>query len=156
MRRQILGVVGIAAAFGAGAAAAEPAATGANVFANHCAVCHGPDAAGIPGSFPPLHQQVVDFAKTAAGREYLVMVVTTGLVGELQVAGGTYHGVMPPQSTLSEAEVAAALNYLAGALGKIKPAPTPFSAKQVVEIRGRHPDKSAPNTRALRPAAGAS
>jgi mono/diheme cytochrome c family protein len=163
MRNQILAVFEIAALFGSIAAAptaapaafAQPTASGASVFANHCAVCHGPDAAGIPGSFPALHDQIVGFAKTAAGREYLVMVVTTGLVGELQVGGGTYHGVMPPQSTLSEAEVAAALNYLASGLGKIKPPPAPFSAKEVVDIRARHPDKSAPNTRALRPAAAA-
>jgi mono/diheme cytochrome c family protein len=155
MRRQILAVLGIAVTLVSVAALPEPTATGASVFANHCAVCHGPDAAGIPGSFPSLHEQLIGFAKTPAGREYLVMVVTTGLVGELQVGGNTYHGVMPPQSTLSEAEVAAALNYLASGLGKIKPASTPFSAKSVVEIRARHPDRSALNTRALRPAASA-
>jgi mono/diheme cytochrome c family protein len=155
MHRQILVVLGIAATLVSVVAVPEPAATGASVFANHCAVCHGPDAAGIPGSFPSLHEQLIGFAKTPAGREYLVMVVTTGLVGELQVGGNTYHGVMPPQSTLSEAEVAAALNYLASGLGKIKPASTPFSAKSVVEIRARHPDRSALNTRALRPAASA-
>jgi mono/diheme cytochrome c family protein len=161
MRRQIFGVLGIAAAaavtgaLNSAAAFADPTPAGATVFANHCAVCHGPDAAGIPGSFPSLHEQIVDFAKTPAGREYLVMVITTGLVGELQVGGGTYHGVMPPQSTLSEAEVAAALNYLASGMGKIKSAAAPFSAKAVMEIRARHPDKSAPNTRALRPASAA-
>jgi len=155
MRRHSVLLIAIAAALAPVVAFPEPAATGASVFANHCAVCHGPDAAGIPGSFPSLHEQIVGFAKSAAGREYLVMVVTTGLVGELQVGGSTYHGVMPPQSTLSEAEVAAALNYLASGLGKIKSAPTPFSAKEVVEIRARHPDKSAPNTRNLRPAAPA-
>jgi mono/diheme cytochrome c family protein len=161
MRRPLHAVIGIAAsgmitaALGSSAAFAEPAPPGATVFANHCAVCHGADAAGIPGSFPALHEQIVDFAKTPAGREYLVMVVTTGLVGELQVGGGTYRGVMPPQSTLSEAEVAAVLNYLASGMGKVKTATAPFSAKSVIEIRARHPDKSAPNTRALRPAAAA-
>jgi mono/diheme cytochrome c family protein len=153
MRREISGLIGIAAVLVAASAFAEPAATGASVFANHCAVCHGPDAAGIPGSFPALHEQIVGFAKSPAGRDYLVMVVTTGLIGELQVGGGTYHGVMPAQSTLSEAEVAAALTYLSSGLGKIKPAPAAFSAKEVGEIRARYPDKSASNTRALRPAA---
>ncbi len=129
-----------------------PLPAGATVFANHCAVCHGPEAAGIPGSFPPLHEQIVSFAKTPAGREYLVMVVTTGLIGELQVGGNSYHGVMPAQSTLSELEVAAVLNYLGSGLGKVKPPPAPFAAKEVVDIRARHADKSPQNTRALRPA----
>ena len=153
MRHPIMRILGIIAALGSTTAFCEPTAPGASVFANHCAVCHGPDAAGIPGSFPPLHKQIVEFARTPAGRDYLVMVVTTGLVGELQVGGGTYRGVMPPQSTLSEAEVAAVLTYLASGLGKVKPAPAAFNAKEVTEIRARHPDKSAPNTRALRPGA---
>ncbi len=134
---------------------AAPLPAGATVFANHCAVCHGPEAAGIPGSFPALHEQIVGFAKMPAGREYLVMVVTTGLIGELQVAGNTYHGVMPPQSTLSEVEVAAVLNYLGSGLGKIKPPTPPFAAKEVSEVRARHADKSPQNTRALRPAVNA-
>jgi mono/diheme cytochrome c family protein len=137
-------------------AAADPvlagsAQAGGSVFANHCAVCHGPDAAGIPGSFPSLHEQIVGFAKTPMGREYLVMVVTTGLVGELNVGGTTYHGVMPPQSTLTESDVAAALNYLASGLGKNKSPPTAFTANEVRAVRGRHPDKSPQNTHALRP-----
>ena len=106
--------------------AAEPAAAGSAagdsagpaVFADRCAVCHGPQAAGIPGSFPSLHEQVVAFAKAAQGRDYLVMVVTTGLMGALKVGGVNYNGVMPAQSGLSEAEVAAVLSYLASDMGK--------------------------------------
>jgi len=135
------------------ARAAAPA--DGSVFANHCAVCHGPEAAGIPGSFPSLHEQIVGFAKIPAGREYLVMVVTTGLVGELNVAGTTYHGVMPAQSTLTETEVAAVLNYLASGLGKNKSPPKAFTANEVIAVRSRHPDKSSQNTRALRPATDA-
>jgi len=131
----------------------DPAPAGATVFANHCAVCHGPEAAGIPGSFPPLREQVIGFAKLPAGRDYLVMVVTTGLVGELQVGGNTFRGVMPAQSTLSEPEVAAVLNYLGSGLGKIK-LPPPFNAKDVSDVRARHPEKSPQNTHALRPSPG--
>ncbi len=126
--------------------------SGATVFANHCAVCHGPQGAGVPGSFPSLHEQVVAFSKTPAGRDYLVMVVTTGLMGELQVGGVTYRGVMPAQSTLSEPEVAAVLNYLGGGMGKAKAATPAFTPKEVVDLRAHHADRSAQNTRALRPA----
>jgi mono/diheme cytochrome c family protein len=136
------------------AALALPAAAqesaGASVFAGRCAVCHGPEAAGIPGSFPSLHEQIVTFAKTPQGRDYLVMVVTTGLMGDLKVAGHSYHGVMPAQSGLSEAEVAAVLTYLASDLGK-EPAAPALTAADVTESRARHTDGTAQSTRALRP-----
>ncbi len=130
-------------------AADEPQA-GATVFAGRCAVCHGPEAAGIPGSFPSLHEQVVAFGKTPEGRDYLVMVVTTGLMGDIKVAGNSYRGVMPAQSVLSEAEVAAVLSYLASDRGRVPGAPA-ISAADVIAARARHPDKSAQSTRALRP-----
>jgi mono/diheme cytochrome c family protein len=134
------------------AASAGAEAAGATVFADRCAVCHGAQAAGIPGSFPSLHDQVVAFAKMPQGRDYLVMVVTTGLMGGLQVAGVSYNGVMPAQSGLSEPEVAAVLSYLASDLGKNTSAAAALSANDVTEARARHPDKSAQATRALRPA----
>ncbi|MDB6084453.1 MAG: cytochrome c, class [Gammaproteobacteria bacterium] len=138
-----------AAAWALPAVADEPV-SGASVFAGRCAVCHGPEAAGIPGSFPPLHEQVMAFAKTPQGRDYLVMVVTTGLMGELKVNGVSYRGVMPAQSGLSESEVAGVLTYLASGRGKESSAPL-LSADDVTASRARHPDQSAQSTRALRP-----
>lgn len=123
---------------------------GASVFAGRCAVCHGPEAAGIPGSFPSLHEQIVAFGKSPEGRDYLVMVVTTGLMGEVKVGGSSYRGVMPAQSGLSEAEVAAVLSYLAGDRGRIEGAPA-LSASDVSAARTRHPGGTAQTTRALRP-----
>jgi mono/diheme cytochrome c family protein len=141
-------------------AAAAPAAAmsggagsaGAAVFAERCAVCHGPQAAGIPGSFPSLHEQVVAFAKIPLGRDYLVMVVTTGLMGNLKLGGVTYNGAMPAQPGLSEAEVAAVLGYLASDLGKNESSAVALSPAEVADARARHPDRSAQATRALRPA----
>jgi mono/diheme cytochrome c family protein len=146
--------------FAAGPGAATPAAAvpggagsaGAAVFAERCAVCHGPQAAGIPGYFPSLHEQVVAFAKMPQGRDYLVMVVTTGLMGNLKLGGVTYNGAMPAQSGLSEAEVAAVLTYLASGLGKQGSDVVALSPTEVADTRARHPDKSAQSTLALRPA----
>ncbi len=142
----------LALAFSA-AATAGAADTGAQIFANRCAVCHGPQAAGIPGSFPSLHEQIVAFAKLPEGRDYLVMVVTTGLMGGLTVAGVNYNGVMPAQSGLSEDDVAAVLSYLASGLGKNAAEPAALTAADVSAARARHPEPSAQATRALRPAA---
>ena len=50
------------------------------------------------------------FAKIPQGRDYLVMVVTTGLMGNLKLGGVTYNGAMPAQSGLSETEVAEVLS----------------------------------------------
>ena len=126
------------------------AGSGATVFAGRCAVCHGAEAAGIPGSFPSLHEQVVAFGKTPQGRDYLTMVVTTGLMGELKVAGVAYRGVMPPQSGLSETEVAAVLSYLISNRGKDASAPV-LTAKDVTDARARHTTQTAQATYALRP-----
>jgi mono/diheme cytochrome c family protein len=133
--------------------AAEPQTSpGANVFADHCAVCHGPEAAGIPGSFPSLHEQIVTFGKLPQGREYLVMVLTAGLMGSLQVGGVNYNGVMPAQSGLSEAEVAAVLNYLTSSRGQKDSGAAAFTPTEVNSVRARHPEPSPPGARALRPA----
>jgi mono/diheme cytochrome c family protein len=145
-----LAALALASVF-ANSAAADDAVSGGSVFASRCAVCHGPEAAGIPGSFPSLHEQIVAFAKSPQGRDYLVMVVTTGLMGELKVGGIVYRGVMPAQSILSEAEVAAVLSYLASDRGKDSAAPV-LTAKDVADSRARHPDRAAQSTRALRPA----
>jgi mono/diheme cytochrome c family protein len=152
-------VPGAAPCFAAEPGVATPAAAmpggavsaGAAVFADRCAVCHGPQAAGIPSYFPSLHQQVVAFAKIPQGRDYLVMVVTTGLMGNLKLGGVTYNGAMPAQSGLSEAEVAAVLTYLASGLGKQGSDVVALSPTEVTDARARHPDKSAQGTRALRP-----
>jgi mono/diheme cytochrome c family protein len=124
-----------------GARAADES-PGAQVFAGTCAVCHGADAGGIPGTFPSLRDQVQAFAKTAEGRDYLVMVVSSGLMGELKVAGVRYNNVMPAQSALSEADVAAVLSYLTK---------TELSPADVKDARQRHASNTSPTTRTLRP-----
>ena len=128
------------------------ASAGAEVFADHCAVCHGAKAEGIPGSFPPLGSQIEAFAAMPAGRDYLVMVLFAGLIGSVNVAGSPYVGAMPPQNMLSEAEVAAVLNYLASGLGKSKSGAAAFKGAEVTAVRARHPGVTGASALALRPA----
>lgn len=124
---------------------------GAEVFAAHCAVCHGPKGEGVAAVFPPLGTQIKSFAQSPAGREYLVTAVSAGLIGSVSVAGGTYQGAMPAQA-LSEAEAAAVLNFLVVGMGKGKAASPAFVATEVSAIRSRHPGISAVAALALRPA----
>lgn len=91
------------------------------------------------------------FARTPQGRDYLVMVLSSGLMGDLTVGGVNYHNVMPAQWGLSEAQMAAVLNYLASDRGKLD-SPAALTAADVAAARARHPDTSAQSTRALRPA----
>jgi len=95
------------------AAATESAGTsGANgeqIFAAHCAACHQATGQGIPGAFPPL----AGSKWVAADDPNLPLaIVHDGLSGEIEVAGATYNGVMPPfKGTLSSEEIAAVLTY---------------------------------------------
>jgi len=93
----------------------------------------------------------VAFAKSEQGRDYLIMVLTSGLMGELKVGGVRYNNVMPAQSGLSEADVAAVLSYLASGLGKNEQGAAAVSTSDVKEARARHAQNSAPITRTLRP-----
>lgn len=73
-----------------------------------CATCHGSSGEGRAPTFPPL-----------AGSEWLdlgpdatALIVIHGLKGEIEVAGRTYRGYMPPMNQVSDADVAAILGYI--------------------------------------------
>lgn len=102
------------------AASTADAADGGAIYAQNCATCHGPKGRGQPGAFPPL-----------AGNPDLVRddgtfpasVVLHGMDGAIDVAGSTYNSPMPPFGHLSNAEVAAVVNYVREAFGNAGPAP---------------------------------
>lgn len=103
--------------------------TGAAVF-TRCAACHLATRAGVPGAFPPLRGNVTSLAANPAGRRYLALAVIRGLAGPITVAGRPYRGVMPAQSGLNDAQVAAVLNHLlAGSTARL------FSANEVAAFR---------------------
>lgn len=83
---------------------------GADIYANSCAVCHGPDRQGISPSFPPLDKHILELA--GLDHAYLPLVVLYGLSGKIEVSGNTYNGVMPAWNQLSNREIAAVLNTL--------------------------------------------
>ena len=78
-----------------------------------CAACHLPDGVGVPGAFPPVRNRATKIAALEGGREYLVTVVTYGLMGTIVVDGAQYFGVMAGNTgALTNEDIAAALNYL--------------------------------------------
>jgi len=91
----------------------EPDATvelvsGQGEYLRWCASCHGNNGEGKAPAFPPL-----------AGSEWLelpdrglAMIVLYGLRGEIEVAGRTYRGYMPPMTHLPDQEIEAILAYV--------------------------------------------
>jgi len=72
-----------------------------------CAMCHQPDGKGNI-AFPPLE-----------GSEWLKLDIVSlarmqigGLMGSITVAGKEYNGAMPPNSALSDEEMAAVLQFV--------------------------------------------
>jgi mono/diheme cytochrome c family protein len=114
----VLGLAGIAtAAIALAPAKAATQLDGAATY-KRCAACHLPTGAGVPGAFPPLGADVRQLSQTAAGRNYLALVVIKGVSGPLTVEGKTYRGSMPAQADLDDASVAALLNYVATKVAK--------------------------------------
>lgn len=108
----------------------------ADAFAT-CSACHLPDGAGVPGAFPPIRNRAARIATLDGGREYLIMVVSYGLMGTLEVENMSYYGVMAGNAgPMQPADLAAALNYLVFELGKDAAAGIePFTAAEVEAVQ---------------------
>lgn len=141
-RALVLGLSLAVTAASVAAAQAPHADKGAAAY-QRCAACHLPTGAGVPGAFPRIAGRIEQAAATEEGRAYLVMVVSKGLMGEIEVDGKKYRGVMPAQAGMSDEDVAAVLNYAAS----LKPATPvaapkaemkPFTAEEVAAIRAKH------------------
>ncbi|MGY6553619.1 MAG: c-type cytochrome [Wenzhouxiangella sp.] len=82
-------------------------AAGQEPYLRHCASCHGLNGEGRPPTFPPL-----------AGSEWmelpseaLALIVLLGLRGEIEVAGRTYRGYMPPMQHISDEDIADLIGF---------------------------------------------
>ena len=98
--RRAVTIVAAAAALALAGCKGPPPSTGI--------ACHGRAGEGRAPTFPPL-----------AGSEWLdlgpdatALIVIHGLKGEIQVAGKTYRGYMPPMNQVRDADVAAILGYI--------------------------------------------
>lgn len=117
------------------------AADGAGTW-KRCTACHLADGKGVPGAFPRLAGRLHEAAASEAGRAYLILTVTTGLMGPIDVDGKTIRGFMPAQAGLTNDEVAAVLNYAAALPrpdGKIAKPVKAFTGAEVEAVRAAHP-----------------
>ncbi|GAB3536499.1 cytochrome C-552 [Pontibacter brevis] len=107
----------------------ESVKRGKEVYSSTCQSCHMAAGEGIPGAFPPLAKS--DFLMKDQKRA--VGVVVHGLSGEVKVNGQTYNMVMPPQSHLTDQQVADVLNYVQNSFGN--KSTTAVTPAVVAEIR---------------------
>jgi mono/diheme cytochrome c family protein len=118
----------------AAAEASAPAKLdGAKLYAQNCAGCHQAQGQGVPGAFPPLAKNPELF-----NDDYPALVVLFGLQGPIEVNGQKINSAMPPFGHLSDAEIAAIVNYVRGAWGNDKLAPKdlkPLTPEKVAELR---------------------
>ncbi|MEN2790557.1 cytochrome c [Sphingomonas oligophenolica] len=110
-------------------------ATGQQTFAAQCSMCHQPNGAGLPGSFPRLAGRVPVIAGSTGGRRYLAMVLLYGLYGPITVDGKRISGLMPSMASLSDQAIADVLNH-AMALEKAARKIAPFTAAEIAAVRG--------------------
>jgi cytochrome c553 len=120
-------------------AAVDAAEYSADDFAS-CAACHLADGAGIPGAFPKVRNRAASMAALDGGRDYLIAVVSSGLMGPVTADGMNYSGVMPgQQGALSMDAIAAALNHLV--MNLVDDAAkdiAAFSADEVAKVQQAH------------------
>jgi len=89
------------------------AAGHSTAFDTNCAMCHQLKAEGVPGEFPRLAGRAGKIAATAAGRNYLESIVLFGMIGSITVDDtAIVGGVMPSFASLSDQDLADALNYI--------------------------------------------
>lgn len=83
-------------------------APGQEPYLRHCASCHGNSGEGKPPAFPPLAgSEWLDL-----GPQAMALIVLNGLRGEIEVAGRTYRGFMPPMRHIDDEEIAALIGFI--------------------------------------------
>ncbi|GHF10920.1 hypothetical protein GCM10017044_00750 [Kordiimonas sediminis] len=116
-----------------------------------CAACHLATGKGVPGAFPPIDNRLTGLMATPEGRDYLVMIISAGLMGPIAVDGMTYRGIMPAQGNILKHDgIANALNYIATDLSETPEDFAPFTAEEVKEITARHKGMNSRGTHGLR------
>lgn len=123
----------------------------------YCAGCHGTKMTGLEGAVPPHVAHLPNVVAADGGRRYLIDVLLYGLKGDVTILGEPYNGVMPAWSQLSDAEIAAILNYELHAYGNDALLPEGFAPLESSEIAAeRGADLSMDEVHALREALGLS
>lgn len=104
---------------------------GKRVYLQTCAVCHQAEGEGLPNVFPPLAK--ADFLMADKLRN--INIVLRGLSGPITVNGQKFDGIMPPQPTLSDEQVANVLTFVRNSWGNEGEAVSSSEVKHIREER---------------------
>lgn len=85
----------------------KPQLNGEKLYNTNCASCHLKSGKGVSGAYPPL----ADSEWLNEKRKRVIQTVKYGREGKIDVNGVTYNNQMPDPD-LSDAKVAAILNYI--------------------------------------------
>jgi mono/diheme cytochrome c family protein len=89
----------------------------------------------VPGAFPALSGHAADILVRPGGRDYLARLVLFGVEGHITVEGKPFDSAMPPWGgTLSDGQLAAALNYVLHSWDNAKALPADFGPITPAEI----------------------
>lgn len=114
------------------------AISGAEVYTQRCATCHGSEGTGKANAFPPL----AGTAWVTEEKNTPIRVVLHGLQGRIQVNDRSYNGLMPAFGTrLSDEEIAQLLTYVRSSWGNSAPE---VMAEEVREIRREYSGRTGP------------
>ncbi|MFW6277138.1 MAG: c-type cytochrome [Prolixibacteraceae bacterium] len=102
---------------------------GKDVYKAVCLACHMADGSGVPGMHPPLSG--TDWV--TGDKERLIEIVLNGMSGEIEVKGETYNSIMPPNSHLSDRQIADVLTYIRTNFGNDAGKITPQEVAKVRE-----------------------
>ena len=118
-----------------------------------CAACHLAGGEGIPGAFPPLKGRIANIAATPEGRNYLIAVINTGLVGNTVIDAIPYTGAMPGQGSRYDGNgIRDVLNYSVRELDRnnVQPDWQAFTTGEVEAVINSQPPTSAMDNARLR------
>jgi len=86
---------------------------GKKVYNSICLACHMADGSGVPGMHPPL----IETEWVSGDKERLIDLVLNGMEGKIEVNGETYNSIMPPNSHLTDQQIADVLTYIRKSFG---------------------------------------
>jgi mono/diheme cytochrome c family protein len=86
---------------------------GSQVYAQHCANCHGVKGEGLGKLYPPL----TDSIYLSKNRNSLACIVKYGLKDTITVNNTIFFGKMPAETHLPDMDIAAVVTYITNSFG---------------------------------------
>ncbi len=112
-------------------------ADGAKLY-KRCAACHLASGEGVVGTFPPLKNRLSHLYETPEGRAYLVLVLSKGVTGPIEINGVQYRGFMPAQGrVLKNVGIADVLNYIRSTFHDVQGTGEDFTEEEITKILER-------------------